>query len=231
MNRPRSQKQTPQNQNPQNKNGSGPLYNNISGPGGRQGLESAPDTAAYQRRSDQIEQIETMFGEFGLIICSHILTQSLMPGGIKRLTIKLEISSRGRDGADLAMVCKWIENHGVDAFCKKVGLRTSTTLNLPIPPPIPPKDDRSSALRVVPLGGKPKQETTSPQLTLSARSLADPPSSGYKQKVPSPPMEAKNLPPMPPDDEGPVTEKKKTEKPIEQPAAGPSGFMFSPRKK
>jgi hypothetical protein len=99
-------------------------------------VQNEKDDSVYQMRSGHIAQIEAMFGEFGPQVCSYMLTQSLSDGGVKRTLAKLGLQSRGRDGADLALIENWILKSGVPEFCQKVGLKLHR--NAPPPPLAPP---------------------------------------------------------------------------------------------
>ncbi len=86
-------------------------------------VQNDVNDSVYKMRAEQVARIDAMFGEFGPAVSSYLLTQSLMPGGIKRLVQKLELQSRGREGADLALIANWITEAGTATFCQKVGLR------------------------------------------------------------------------------------------------------------
>ena len=94
-------------------------------------VQNEVNDAMYNMRAEQIARIEAIFSEFGPAVCSYMLTQSLMPGGTKRLVGKLDLTSRGREGADLALLATWVTKNGVPAFCKKVGIRHVSSAELP----------------------------------------------------------------------------------------------------
>jgi hypothetical protein len=98
-------------------------------------IQNEKDDSQYNARSEMVERVESMFGEFGPVICSFMLTQWMMPGGIGRILSKLELRSRGRDGADLAQVENWILRNGTEAFCKAVGIRLEPIKAGPQPDP------------------------------------------------------------------------------------------------
>ncbi|CAN5435110.1 hypothetical protein BH09SUM1_BH09SUM1_17730 [soil metagenome] len=105
----------------------------------RQGLiASGAGDQAYRQRSEQVNSIEALFGEFGPSVCSYMLTQSLSSGGIGRVIKKLNLNSRGRDGADMAQIEGWILKNGVEPFCKSVGIRTTAPTPLPMTTPMGP---------------------------------------------------------------------------------------------
>lgn len=109
--------------------------------------------SVYMERSEHVERIFAMFGDFGTLISSHILTASFSPGGVKRLTEKLGMTSRGRDGADMAQIETWLNENGSDAFLAKCGLRKD--LKAPAPPPPPPTPGKKEVdLRVKAIKGK-----------------------------------------------------------------------------
>ncbi len=94
--------------------------------------ESHAGDPEYQQRSNLAKQIEVLFKGFGPRISSYLLTQALVPGGVKRVTTKLDLTSRGRDGADIAQILSWLEKNGSEAFSKRVGIRIDQA---PIPEP------------------------------------------------------------------------------------------------
>jgi len=74
-----------------------------------------------------VQMIHDMFGEFGPTVSAYILTQILTPGGIIRILQKLELRTRGREGADLAQIETWLITNGVEAFCIRVGIRSKSS--------------------------------------------------------------------------------------------------------
>lgn len=78
---------------------------------------------AYRERDEHVRRVHELFGVFGSVISSYVLTQSLSSGGVGRILSKLQVTSRGRDGADLAQIEGWILKNGADSFCKVVGIR------------------------------------------------------------------------------------------------------------
>lgn len=121
-----------------------------SGTGGRSRthgvVQNEKDDSVYNMRSEHIARIEAMFGEFGPTVSSYMLTQSLTDGGVRRVLMKLELQSRGRDGADLALIENWILRHGADSFCERVKLRNNRSA--PPPPPSAPPNPSREALNV-----------------------------------------------------------------------------------
>jgi len=97
-------------------------------------IQNGTDDTVYMKRSAQVNRIEAMFGAHGPRISSYLLSQSLTPGGVSRVVQKLGLESRGREGADLAIVEKFLSQKGAEAFCKVVGLRLAG--DSPAPPPI-----------------------------------------------------------------------------------------------
>ncbi|MBI1290032.1 hypothetical protein GC173_02140 [bacterium] len=104
-------------------------------------VQNEKDDSVYNMRSEHVSRIEAMFGEFGPAISSYMLTQSLTDGGVRRVLVKLDLQSRGRDGADLAQIENWILRHGIETFCDKVKIRLGGAA--PPPPPMapPPQKD------------------------------------------------------------------------------------------
>lgn len=96
---------------------------------------------------EEIDRIESMFGEFGPAVCAYILTQLHIQGGIGRTVQKLEMRSRGRISADMAQIENWILSQGVEKFCSKVGIRLKPH-EIATPPPHEPGDDATQPLRV-----------------------------------------------------------------------------------
>lgn len=94
------------------------------------------DNAMAAQKAENVARIESMFGEFGIAVCSYMLTQSMTPGGVGRVLKKLSIPSRGRESADMAQVENWVLKEGAEAFCTLVGIRHEG--NAHFPPNAPP---------------------------------------------------------------------------------------------
>lgn len=119
----------------------------------RQGVVMhAQNDTAYDVRNEQVETIEAMFGDYGPVICSYILTQFFAPGGMKRLVEKLGMHSRGRDNADMSQVEAWLAAKGKERFMEVCRLRGGP----PAPPAPEKKEDNTAAIaRVKPISPTP----------------------------------------------------------------------------
>lgn len=104
-------------------------------------VQNDKDDSVYNMRNELVQRVEAMFGEFGPQVCAYMLTQALTTGGIARVVKKLGLTSRGRDGADMAQVEAWILKNGVEPFCKVAGVRIG-----PAAPP-PPMPDPGTGMR------------------------------------------------------------------------------------
>lgn len=99
----------------------------------------------YRLRAEQVQRVESLFAEFGGTVCSYVLTQTLMPGGLKRLLAKLDLSPRGREGADLALISSWIAKNGIPEFCTRVSIRIPKDLTPLVPRVVTPPPDAPPA--------------------------------------------------------------------------------------
>jgi hypothetical protein len=113
-------------------------------------VQNDTDDSVYNQRSEHVQRIENMFGEFGSTICAYMLTHSMTDGGVKRIITKLSLSSRGREGADLALIESWILKNGAEAFAKAVNLRLQPAA-APPPPLAPPPAKHDVKVTVRPL--------------------------------------------------------------------------------
>lgn len=187
---------------------------------------------AYLQRAEQVQAIEAMFGEYGPAVSSFLLTQSLMPGGVGRVVQKLGMSSRGRDGADLAQINGWLGKNGADAFCEKVRIRQRTSRGSgEITPPVAdghgvPEGEKMPEGKTYRTRGQQKPSDTQSKSAPSHVQSVDVEAvslSGEPRKVVEPPM-APDAPPPPPKPAEP-------QRPHPVPPTEKRGFMFAPKAK
>ncbi len=181
---------------------------------GRRGDPNAPivenevDDTFYQKKQGIVDDVDERFGRFGPRVSSYILTQSMLPNGLKMVLSKLELRPKGFDAGDKGQIEKWIEAHGPEEFARRVGLRlrdSDSASPLTANPPSE-KSPSSSPVRVRQLQ-KPKGQFdsdlpgrgSSSSHPLPRPRMADPPSSsGRPLPPPAPP------PPPPPAPSGTI---------------------------
>lgn len=189
-------------------------------------VQNEVNDSAYLQRAEQVQAIEAMFGEYGPAVSSFLLTQSLMPGGVGRVVQKLGMSSRGRDGADLAQINGWLGKHGVDAFCEKVRIRQRTSRGSGEVTPPPTDGEKLPEGKTYRTRGQLKTSDTQNQPAPSHLQSVDVEGvslTGEPRKVVEPPM-APDAPPPPPKPAEP-------QRPQPVPPTEKRGFMFAPKAK
>jgi len=156
-------------------------------------VNDANDTV-YRKRSSVVDEIEEQFGRFGPRVSTYLLTQLMMPNGMKMLLAKLELRSRGFEGGDKSLVENWIDLNGTDEFAKRVGLRTrDSESSNPVTANLPPETASSSPpadLRIRPMSKKvagPTGTGTRPGDARSSASVPLPPPSSSKPRAAAPP--------------------------------------------
>ncbi len=212
---------------------------------GRPGIvQSDGEDSFYNERAEQVQRIQEIFGEFGPTISSYVLTQSLTSGGVGRIVTKLGLTTRGRDGADLAQVENWLLKNGVEKFCKTVGLRlpgasapASSTSS------VKPPADKIVVRRIDPTITRENEEGPVVSVPVASRTVnrastinpnTPQPVRSHLQKVTVTPVrldgsdQPDGVEPPPAAEIGPPTPPS-TEQP--GPAAKSGGFPFSPPKK
>lgn len=188
-------------------------------------VQSGINDTAYRERSEMVDQIDALFGDFGPSVSSYMLTQALSNGGVKRVTAKLELRSRGREGADLALIANWINSHGVERFCRAVGLRFGPSHTFPAVEK--PQQEKKPKHRVIDPNGEqsPKEKAPSPR-PQAAPDRPEGSTHTHKQKVSVTPVSLSNgsseL-----DEEAHSPEDYESEA---KPEAPSKPFMFSPKK-
>ncbi len=181
--------------------------NKIAGLGHRNDKSSSPivvndaNDTVYRKRSSVVDEIEEQFSRFGPRISTYLLTQLMMPNGMKMLLTKLDVRSRGFEGGDKALVENWIDLNGPDEFAKRVGLRTRdsessnpVTANLSTEPPPSSAPD----LRIRPMAKKVAGIHDSPGRpgnSASSNSIPLPPPTSSKPRAAAPPRPAVAPPP------------------------------------
>ncbi len=192
-----------------NSNPPSPAKSRDSIPGVRKRLEDDPDSdsprgaivqndiddSVYNMRNTYVKAIDETFGEYGPKVCAYILRQTLIPNGLALMLAKLNMSSRGRTGADHAVLEAWIRKHGVESFAKRVGIRLEES-----------SGDLQDAARKL---EEQKREKSEPMLkvkelpkrriNLEARGDRNPSSTDFAEGTPQEPSRQTNsFPPPPP---------------------------------
>lgn len=192
------------------------------------------DVRAHRMREELVERVEAMFGEFGPVICSYMLSQALTQGGVARVVQKLDLRSRGRDGADMAQVENWILRHGVEKFHARTGLRENAAHATP-PPEVensPTHDPHPAKPHVRPLREETSPRASSTAVRVKAVNRQSP------RETPTAPSHVKRVDIKPVGLRGgtpPAEEERKPEKPPPQPPSPSSTgtkppFPFTPKR-
>lgn len=77
----------------------------------------------YTQRNDVVQVVYERYAKFGDKIASAVLSKALLPNGLVMMLAKLELNSIGVAMADHDQIVDWIDENGVDVFCKKMGIR------------------------------------------------------------------------------------------------------------
>lgn len=175
-----------------------PDPNKIAGLGHRSDGANAPimmndaDDTVYRKRSSVVDEIEEQFGRFGPRVSTYILTQLMMPNGMKMLLTKLDLRSRGFEGGDKALIENWIDLNGPDEFSKRVGLRhRDSESSNPLTANLPPDKETNSApdLRIRPMAkkvGRPSSATPKTDPPPSSNSVPLPPPTSSRPRAAAP---------------------------------------------
>lgn len=90
----------------------------------RRGLiESSRDDPEYWKRTDQVTRVQRLFKPYGSAVASYVLAQSLTRGGVARIVLKLGLTPRNMEDADLTQAYLWLQRNGAEEFCRIVGIR------------------------------------------------------------------------------------------------------------
>lgn len=207
-------------------------------------VQSDGEDSFYNERAEQVQRIQEIFGEFGPTVSSYVLTQSLTSGGVGRIVIKLGLTTRGRDGADLAQVENWLLKNGVEKFCKTVGLRlpgaaSSSSSTSAVKPP----SDQIVVRRIDPTITRENEEGPVVSVPVASRTVnrastinpnTPQPVRSHLQKVTVTPVRLDGSPDPEQQEVAPATEIAPATPPTTDPSAPASkggGFPFSPPKK
>ncbi len=111
----------------------------------------------YNQRNEVVAQVHERYAKYGSSVAAAVLSKSLLPNGLEMLLIKLGLSSLGDILDDHDQIVEYIESHGLDDFCQKVGIRSpSDTAHrkhaaaIPPPPPDPPSSGVRARMRMSP---------------------------------------------------------------------------------
>lgn len=86
-------------------------------------IENDVDDTFYQKKQGIVDDVDERFGRFGPRVSSYLLTQSMMPNGLKMVLSKLELRPKGFDAGDKGLIEAWLDKNGTDEFARRVGLR------------------------------------------------------------------------------------------------------------
>ena len=189
----------------------------------RRAYQNEINDTAYKERSNQVARIEAMFCDYGSPVCSHILAQTLIPGGISRLVTKLGLTSHHREGADLALLEAWLEKNGAEDFQRAVGIRPRDPRTPPPPRGGPEKEEKEPRIREL---GKKDPQTPRPPMHASGGRASKEGTGSPRQQVSVKPVNLSG------EEQRKEEERPSPTEPGNQVPDKPSqGFMFSPKKK
>ena len=119
--------------------------------GGIHGIKQhTQDETSYMRRDAVVRLVEERYAHLPPAIQAAILARVLSPDGLKLLLVKLGIESFGVAMADHDQVVDFIEEHGLETFCLRTGIRHDSATAKRSTPPAGTRRDMAKEPRLDP---------------------------------------------------------------------------------
>jgi len=97
------------------KSGDAPEQNKI--------VQNEANDTVYSERNEIVKTVYDKYAKYGDKVASAVLSKSFLPNGLQMILAKLEIESLGRPLMDHDQIVDWIDEHGVEEFCKRMKIK------------------------------------------------------------------------------------------------------------